>query len=349
MLSATAGGNAVQPAGYSTIYVLTQGEGLVIQQVGATPEFTVTETGNYTIHTFIYPEGLDLSIVELGVTTGFDVNSLLIQGGGDLCASLDVAGAPIHVEAGDEGCVASAGTVYSYQPIQCIDGGVATIYAEENEAPVIPDSYTQLFVLTDAFTLTILDVSTTPQFDVNHAGFYRIHSLVYNPNTLDLGIVQFGHTTAFEVLHLLEQGGGDICASLDVYGAVSLALPGWYCHFFNNYYGYGRNSEAEAVNNWVNQYEDYQSFETAILGELTETSVYPNPVKTTLNIKTLLIEDETIKYSIIDMQGRLLKSGVVTTLSSDTHQLDMSNLSEGTYIIQLNSEFRNFTTKVQVR
>jgi hypothetical protein len=34
-----------------------------------------------------------LSIVEFGVTTGFDVNALLAQGGGTVCAALDVAGA----------------------------------------------------------------------------------------------------------------------------------------------------------------------------------------------------------------------------------------------------------------
>ena len=93
---------------------------------------------------------------------------------------------------------------------------------------------------------------------------------------------------------------------------------------------------------------DYQSFEDAMLAEFTETTVYPNPVKTTLNINTLLLQDEVVNYSIIDMQGRLLKRGVITTLSSDTHQIEMSSLSIGTYIVQLNSEFRNFTTKVQV-
>jgi hypothetical protein len=44
------------------------------------------------------PQTLDLGIVQLGVTTGFDVNGLLIQGGGAICASLDVAGAPVIVE-----------------------------------------------------------------------------------------------------------------------------------------------------------------------------------------------------------------------------------------------------------
>ena len=67
--------------------------------------------GTYRIHALVYdPNTLDLSIVEIGVTTGFDVNALLIQGGGDICASLDVAGALFEVEACD--CEADAGTLH---------------------------------------------------------------------------------------------------------------------------------------------------------------------------------------------------------------------------------------------
>ena len=52
----------------------------------------------YTIHTLVYdPTTLDLSIVVPGTTTGFDVNALLIQGGGTICAALDVNGAKTTV------------------------------------------------------------------------------------------------------------------------------------------------------------------------------------------------------------------------------------------------------------
>jgi hypothetical protein len=36
--------------------------------------------------------------VKPGQTTGFDVNSLLVQGGGSICAGLDVAGAAFEVK-----------------------------------------------------------------------------------------------------------------------------------------------------------------------------------------------------------------------------------------------------------
>ena len=98
-LVATANGDAVVPAGFVTGYALTEGAGLVIIDAGSTPEFTVDAIGVYTIHTLVYdPTTLDLSTLELGVTTGFDVNGLLIQGGGAICASLDVSGAAFIVE-----------------------------------------------------------------------------------------------------------------------------------------------------------------------------------------------------------------------------------------------------------
>jgi hypothetical protein len=76
-ISATANGDANVPAGYQTIYVLTSGSGLVIEQVNSTPSFTVTAGGLYTIHTLVYnPATLDLTIVVPGQTTGFDVNGL---------------------------------------------------------------------------------------------------------------------------------------------------------------------------------------------------------------------------------------------------------------------------------
>ena len=80
------------------MYVLTAGEGLVIEEVNSQPKFAVYREGRFTIHTLVYdPNTLDLGIVVPGETTGFDVNGLLQPGGGDICASLDVAGAVFQI------------------------------------------------------------------------------------------------------------------------------------------------------------------------------------------------------------------------------------------------------------
>jgi hypothetical protein len=220
VISATPTGNAFVPAGYSTVYVLTQGEGLVIVNAGATPSFNVAEAGDYTIHTLVYdPNTLDLSIVVPGETTGFDVNSLLIQGGGTICASLDVAGAPVSVVTCEEPCTALAGTLGVNKHL-CLEDGPVTISATPNGDAVVPAGYSTVFVLTQGEGLVIVNAGAAPSFEVAEAGDYTIHTLVYDPNTLDLSIVVPGETTGFDVNSLLIQGGGSICASLDVAGAA---------------------------------------------------------------------------------------------------------------------------------
>ncbi|MDG1731211.1 MAG: hypothetical protein P8I04_15390, partial [Algibacter sp.] len=90
MISATADGNSNIPHGYSSIFVLTSGEDLVIEKVNGTPEFTVTEAGLYTIHTLVYDgredsaNYLNLGVVQFGTTTGGDVLGLV--GANGLCA-----------------------------------------------------------------------------------------------------------------------------------------------------------------------------------------------------------------------------------------------------------------------
>ncbi|GAB5555692.1 MAG: hypothetical protein Sapg2KO_52830 [Saprospiraceae bacterium] len=220
-LSATRTTPADVPAGYSVLYVLTTGDTLTIQDVSATPEFTVDEMGMYTIHTLVYDSTtLDLSIVVPGVTTGVDVNGLLIQGGGSICGALDVAGASFMVA--ECPCEAFAGTLTANDDGACLDGdgSMTTITASVDSMPNVPEGFSTLYVLTTGDTLAIQGVSATPSFDVMANGMYTIHTLVYDSTTLDLSIVVPGVTTGFDVNGLLEQGGGDICASLDVAGAT---------------------------------------------------------------------------------------------------------------------------------
>ncbi|MCB0668294.1 MAG: T9SS C-terminal target domain-containing protein [Saprospiraceae bacterium] len=208
------GTEPVIPEDYSLLYVLTRGEDLIIEGVNAEPHFDISEGGSYTIHTLVYdPATLDLSIVVPGETTGFDVNGLLVQGGGSICASLDVAGAKFDVTA------PSAGTLTGGESVSC-GTGVIELIATHDDMPVVPAGYETIYVLTRGSALTIIGVNDLPQFSVETSGHYTIHTLVYDPATLDLGIVETGVTTGFDVNSLLVQGGGSICASLDVAGAT---------------------------------------------------------------------------------------------------------------------------------
>ena len=134
----------------------------------------------------------------------------------------------------------------------------------------------QLFVLTEAFSLTILGVSPTPSFDVSQSGFYRIHSLVYNPDTLDLSVVEAGVTTGFDVVNIIVENG--ICASLDVHGAINLMIGNrWFCYFFNFYHRAG-SSDAATVNGFVNDYNSFASWKKDYIDNNSEIKLFPNPV-----------------------------------------------------------------------
>jgi len=225
-LTATPGGNAVVPAGFQTLYVLTQGTGLVILNASPTPSFVVNALGTYTIHTLVYdPLTLDVSSVVFGTTTGFDVNALLEQGGGSICGSLDVAGAAFTVVDCTVPCAGvTAGALVTSSPLVCLFEGSAVLAAVHTVNPTYPIGFEVLYVLTEGAGLTIVDANNFPVFTVNTGGNYTIHTLVYDPLTLDISTVVFGTTTGFDVNGLLLQGGGTICGALDVTG-VAILVP----------------------------------------------------------------------------------------------------------------------------
>ncbi|MBL0045570.1 MAG: hypothetical protein IPP33_14600 [Flavobacteriales bacterium] len=207
-LTATANGDSNTPDGYSLAYVLTSGTNLVIEQLGGTPSFEVTAGGLYTIHTFVFPSNLDLSVVVPGVTTGGDVLALLAAN--NICASLDVAGAAFNVTNPDAGTLSGGADV-------CLTGDAVTLTATANGDSNTPDGYSLAYVLTSGTNLVIEQLGGTPSFEVTAGGLYTIHTFVF-PSNLDLSVVVPGVTTGGDVLALL--AANNICASLDVAGAA---------------------------------------------------------------------------------------------------------------------------------
>ena len=208
------------PEGFVSSYVLTQGDELRIIGLEEVPDFTVSETGSYRIHTLVYDTlSLDLSAVELGTTTASQVLDLL---GDSICAALDVEGALFEIEECPnnpcgEGVNPDPGKLISLSDT-CLDGEYsALLLAEHSQLPVIPETFSSLYVLTKGSDLVILDTNSDPSFSVEETGTFRIHTLVYDPLALDLGTVQLGETTAGDVLAVISD---TICAALDVTGAT---------------------------------------------------------------------------------------------------------------------------------
>lgn len=219
-ISATPDGNSNVPDGYEVVYVLTQGEDLVIINSGDAPTFEVSEVGKYTIHTLVYdPNTLDLGVIDFGTTTGGEIAALLFENGGSICGSLDVAGAMIMVM--QEGCDAIACTMTPDSPLACIGQGddSVTISATGNDDGNTPNGFEEIYILTFGNGLEIWDINTdAPIFDVTIGGDYRIHKLVYDPATFDpIAAIELNVTTGFDIVNLIESEG--ICADLDTEGA----------------------------------------------------------------------------------------------------------------------------------
>ncbi|MEM8567887.1 MAG: hypothetical protein AAGF85_15600 [Bacteroidota bacterium] len=101
--------------------MLTSGADLIIEAVNTTPEFLVTTNLNYRIHSLIYdPTTLDLSTITFGETSAVAINGLLLQGGGNICAALDVTGVQFRFGGCDDSCLADAGTLTATDNFVCL-------------------------------------------------------------------------------------------------------------------------------------------------------------------------------------------------------------------------------------
>ncbi|MGC1473226.1 MAG: fibronectin type III domain-containing protein [Psychroserpens sp.] len=137
----------------------------------------------------------------------------------------------------DDACLANAGTLTADADEATLMGGTATLTATPNGDSVVPTDYDVTYVLTSGDNLVIEQVSTTPSFDVTTIGNFTLHTLVAetsdsaDPNFLDLSGVNFGTTTAQDVIDIVV--AGDLCASLDAVGAPVSVGDGSILDFYN--------------------------------------------------------------------------------------------------------------------
>ncbi len=123
-------------------------------------------------------------------------------------------------------CGAVAGTVVLTATTVTLQNGAAVIQGQPTADSKYPTGYFSTYVLTEGDNLSIISANPTNYFTVNSAGTYRVHVLIFDPNTLDLSKIQFGTTTAAQVNALLTQGGGTVCGSLNLTGSKVIINSG---------------------------------------------------------------------------------------------------------------------------
>lgn len=135
----------------------------------------------------------------------------------DLSGGIYIIAHAVVCDFEEEKCEVDAGSLIPDSEKVCIKSEEDTnISATSVGDALVPDGFEVLYVLTIGDDFTLVDVSDTPSFVVNEATRYRIHTLVYDPNTLDLSGVDFGVTTAADILAII--GEYELCAALDAEG-----------------------------------------------------------------------------------------------------------------------------------
>ncbi len=91
-----------------------------------------------------------------------------------------------------------------------------------------------------------------------------------------------------------------------------------------------------SVNYWLNK---TNTSSAALTSNNIELNIYPNPVVNILNLG--IVNYQPINYEITDLQGRIVKKGVIT----GTSHINVSNLVSGVYLIKLETKQKVFSSK----
>ncbi|WGD35197.1 T9SS type A sorting domain-containing protein [Olleya sp. YS] len=190
----------------------------------------------------------------------------------------------------------------------------------------IPQGYQLGTVVTSGNALTIQQVSSTTTIQLPAVGGnYKIHMLAYNPSTLDLNDISLGVTTASDVLNLINNG--QVCADLDTVGVSILVIL---------------SGSTDKVANNSRTSNTSNSDDVTLVSDI---KLYPNPVVNELNVDITLLEGEVLNYTMIDLNGKQVLSG---SLTSNRNIIKTKELAGGLYILKLKSEGRSFTKKILV-
>ena len=165
-----------------------------------------------------------------------------------------------------------------------------------------------------------------------------IHTLVYDPSTLDLSIVQFGTTTGFDVNSLLIQGGGSICASLDVNGAPFVAVGPVICAILDLFRDID-TSNPQAMLDEIENMETGLAMAIESDAPASITGAWPNPTRDVLNLSIYLVGEQNIAISVIDLTGKEVLAPQTSLLGAGSNLsiLNVNDLAPGTYMVRINT------------
>jgi len=183
----------------------------------------------------------------------------------------------------------------------------------------------------NAQNIVVKDVIDTSKFDLSSLvalnGSHNFVTRITNPNTVEF---------IFENIQLpFNNATNDGYVSFKIKTKSTLNLGNSFSNKANIYFDY---NHPIITNNYTTIVQNNTTLGTSeINNDKTQFSIYPNPVKDVLFIKS---KEKIVKAEIYDVAGRILNSASVTHNS-----INVSELSKGNYIIKLSTKDKTMTQK----
>jgi len=216
MIMATPSGTSIVPEGFETTFLLVNSSEVVLA-INDQPTFNAPFVGSFSIRTLVFdPTTFDPDDIVIGGSTIGSLNELFVQGGGDICASLDITGAGFTVE---NCCLANAASGTPVVAEVCWEEPEVTIGMSPGNSTV-PAGYIIRYLLASMPNGAILDTSATSGFAVDTLGYYTIHTIVYDTLTFSLSSIIIDTTTIDEVAGAFISGSGALCGDVDFVGVA---------------------------------------------------------------------------------------------------------------------------------
>ena len=218
--------------GIETSYLLASQAGTVLQ-VSDTPEFWIQATGNYTIHALVYdPLSFNLAAITIGSSTVASLNAQFVQGGGFICAGLDLAGTPVTVNDCPT-CSVSLGTLTTNSStVWCTDDGLTSPV----EVDLSASAGVVTYLVVDASGAVVLaQADNTLELEGLAGGAYSIYALATEaaadaPSVGDALLPVSGCAELSQAIPVTALTGSDCTAGCQVNaGVITSVVPATVC------------------------------------------------------------------------------------------------------------------------
>lgn len=134
---------------------------------------------------------------------------------------------------------------------------------------------------------------------------------------------------------------------MDVHGAINVVIRSkWFCKYLGDLFN-GRSvgltmAELPANIEAVLSDDELEKFSDS------KVRLFPNPVANRLTVNMAAFGDENVNYDVSDIGGRRILSGKLNLLDGGVVSINTNSLSNGVYLIRLNSQYRQITKRIVV-